>query len=391
MKKNQAPGIVWLLILLTNLFQSLPAQECTKSKPLPMPADTLANPLTVTLFQNLVKYARQGIMVGHQDALSYGVNWKGNGERSDIKDITGAHPAVYGWEIGGLEMGRNANLDGVPFDEMRQNIIRAYENGGINTISWHAFNPVTGKDSWANTKRPNPTVRKMLPGGPAHQAFRQQLDLVAAFFLSLKGPQGEAIPLVFRPWHEHSGNWFWWGKMHCSREEYIELYRFTIDYLQQQHQIHQLLIAFSPDVGFTDEASYLERYPGDDIVDVMGVDDYHSLRTNQPQQLILHLEIISELAAKKNKVAAFTETGVTDLAERKYFMEELYPCLNHSDKTRSVAWVLFWRNHDEQQHYVPYQGHPSTEDFVRFTSQDIIWLNNELPDFYGRLKMSEKR
>lgn len=380
----------WLLSLSVG-WAVLPAPLAAQQCPKVLPCDSLASPLTVTLWQNLRRYAPAGIMVGHQDALSYGVNRKGNGEHSDIREVAGAHPAVYGWDIGGLEMGRNANLDGVPFDEMRQNIQRAYLNGGINTISWHAFNPITGKDSWANTKRPNPTVRKMLPGGPAHQAFKQQLDLVAAFFHSLKGPGGEAIPIVFRPWHEHSGNWFWWGKMHCTRDEYIQLYRFTIEYLRERHQIHQMLIAFSPDVGFTDAATYLERYPGDDMVDIIGLDDYHSLRTHQPGQLIRHLEIISTIAAEKHKVAAFTETGVTDLSERNYFMEELFPCLNHSDKTRAIAWVLFWRNHDEQQHYVPYAGHPAADDFIRFTRQELIWLNNELPDFYGRLNTSEKQ
>ncbi len=349
------------------------------------PSDPQASPMTVQLYSNLHKLAKDKIMIGHQDALSYGVLWKGDGQRSDIKDISGSHPAVYGWDIGGIELGWDINLDGVSFSGMRENIIRAFENGGLNTISWHAFDPITEKDSWANTKTPNPIVSKMLPGGIAHQAFIKQLDYVAAFFKTLTDKHEQPIPIVFRPWHEHSGNWFWWGKMHCTIDEYVSLYRFTVSYLRNHHSLHNLIMAYSPDVGFDSKESYLERYPGDDVVDVIGVDDYHSLRSGNPQQLIKHLEIISAIANDKNKISAYTETGITDFENRNYFMEELYPCLNHSDLTRSVSWVLFWRNHDQAQHYVPYKGHPAENDFVEFCNQNLIILNNDLPDLYGRL------
>ena len=346
------------------------------------PSDTLATAMTKQLYNSICNLSGKGIMIGHQDALSYGVHWKKGENRSDIKDVTGSHPAVYGWDIGGLELGWEANLDSVPFDQMRDNIILAFENGGVNTISWHVFNPVTSLDSWADTKLPNKTVSMILPGGSHHKAFIAQLDAVAAFFKTLNTKEGEPIPIVFRPWHEHSGNWFWWGAKHCSKEEYIQLYRFTVSYLRTKHALHQLLMAYSPDVGFTDEDSYLERYPGDDVVDVIGVDDYNSLRTNQPTKLINHLEIISAIATKKNKISAFTETGITDFSGRNYFMHELFPCLDHSQLTRSVSWVLFWRNHNEKQFYVPYPSNPATVDFIEFCNKEYILLNNDLPDLY---------
>ena len=74
----------------------------------------------------------------------------------------GDYPAVLGCELGGLELGNEKNLDGVPFDKMRQEIIKHYQNGGIVTISWHPYNPVTGKDAW-NTG--GDAVKEVLPGG----------------------------------------------------------------------------------------------------------------------------------------------------------------------------------------------------------------------------------
>ena len=72
--------------------------------------------------------------------------WAGNMNpgRSDIRDITGEYPAVYGFDLGRIELGWKVNLDSVPFDKTRQYIQEAYERGGIITLSWHLNNPLTG-------------------------------------------------------------------------------------------------------------------------------------------------------------------------------------------------------------------------------------------------------
>ena len=99
----------------------------------------------IECLQQLRKY---GIMFGHQDALFYGTTWKWEYGRSDVNDVCGDYPAVLGCELGGLELGNEKNLDGVPFDKMRQQIIEHYKKGGIITISWHPYNPVTGQNAW---------------------------------------------------------------------------------------------------------------------------------------------------------------------------------------------------------------------------------------------------
>jgi mannan endo-1,4-beta-mannosidase len=346
------------------------------------PADAGASEKTITLFRNLAALAPDYVMIGHQDALSYGVKWVGDENRSDLHDVTGSHPAVFGWDIGGIDIGLDKNLDSVPFDQMRKNMIRVFEMGGGNTISWHAYDPRTGKDSWVDTKIAVNTVSQILPGGARHADFLKNLDRTGVFLSSLKSKEGELIPLVFRPWHEHSGSWFWWGRLHCTREEYIELFRFTVHYLREKHELNNLLIAYSPDIGFANAAEYLERYPGDDIVDVIGLDDYHSLRQNKPENLIRNLEIIAGIARDKGKIAAFTETGCTNVEDKLYFTQKLLPVLEHSDLTHSISWVLFWRNGNKKHHFMPYKGHKSAADFRRFVAHPLILMQNNVPDLY---------
>ena len=113
--------------------------------------------------------------------------WDGNmkkAEGSDVKDVTGDYPAVYGWELGHLEIDSPHNLDSVPFNTMKQLIQTGYERGGVITISWHLNNPLTGKTAWNPAEG---TVASVLPGGSRNDLFKTWLDKVAGFMNGLKG------------------------------------------------------------------------------------------------------------------------------------------------------------------------------------------------------------
>jgi mannan endo-1,4-beta-mannosidase len=107
----------WLLLLTGLSVASFAfAQTATPE----LPADPKATRQTIALNSNLKKLAAKGFMFGHQDDLAYGVNWRYENGRSDVKEVAGDYPAVYGWELGGLEADEEKNLDGVPFKMMRQ-------------------------------------------------------------------------------------------------------------------------------------------------------------------------------------------------------------------------------------------------------------------------------
>ena len=110
MKKSACLSFYLLVIFFNSLTVS--GQTATND----LPADKKATKETIALYHNLKKLLNEGIMFGHQDDLAYGVGWKYEPGRSDIKDVTGDYPAVYGFELGRLEMDQPVNLDSVPFD-----------------------------------------------------------------------------------------------------------------------------------------------------------------------------------------------------------------------------------------------------------------------------------
>ena len=85
-----------------------------------VPADSKATKETVRLYQNLMKLQKKGIMFGHQDALAYGHGWYSEEGRSDVKDACGDYPAVYGWELGNLELNDMFSLDSIYFDRIQK-------------------------------------------------------------------------------------------------------------------------------------------------------------------------------------------------------------------------------------------------------------------------------
>ena len=144
------------------------------------------------LIERLHLLQKRGVMFGHQDALFYGTTWKWEYGRSDVNDVCGDYPAVLGCELGGLELGNGKNLDGVPFDKMRQQIIDHYQKGGIVTISWHPYNPVTGKDAWHTEGN---AVTEVLPGGKETAKLQLWHKRLAEFFASLKDQKGNIVGL----------------------------------------------------------------------------------------------------------------------------------------------------------------------------------------------------
>ena len=143
-------------------------------------------------------------MFGHQDDLMYGHSWKIDDDadmfvQSDVKASCGKYPAVYGMDLGGIEMGWPANLDKNYFDNMRKSAIAHHERGGITTFSWHPRNPLTGGDAWDVTS--DQVVASILPGGEKHELFMGWLANAADFMESIKTADGQPIPLIFRPWH----------------------------------------------------------------------------------------------------------------------------------------------------------------------------------------------
>lgn len=334
-----------------------------------MPIDKKATKETINLYRNLKKIANKGFMFGHQDDLAYGVGWKhdtsaNSAGRSDIKDVTGDYPAVYGWELGHLEINKPFNLDSVPFNTMQELIRQGYDRGGVITISWHLNNPLTGKSAW--DAKPG-AVASVLPGGAKNGLYKSWLDKVAAFMNGLKASEGEFIPVIFRPFHELNGNWFWWGGKNCSPDEFKKLWMFTVSYLRDEKKLHHLLYAYNTD-RYSSREEYLEKYPGDGWLDVIGFDIYQRNSTNEKfiMDMGMMLSTLEGIAKEKNKIPALTEFG-GNFSDTDWWTGTFLKAIGQY----KISYVLGWRNagkksNGEFEVYVPYRGHVSEKDFIRF-------------------------
>lgn len=336
--------------------------------------DPKATPETKNLYANLKRLAKTGTMIGHQDDLAYGVGWKYQDGRSDIRDVAGEYPAVFGWDLGHLELGSKVNLDSVPFDRMRGFVQQVYAQGGVNTFSWHLSNPVDPtKSSWDSQ---DSTIRHMFENRRAKRRYKQWLTLVADFMKSLKGPNGEAIPVIFRPFHEHTGSWFWWGKNHASVEDYKKMWHFTEDYLRRKKKVHNILYAYSPD-NFKSREDFLERYPGDDYVDIVGFDTYHRPAADTANRFVpdtrKRVEILRQIGADKNKITAITETGVEQVPIADWWTSVLMPIVQDA----GLSYVLLWRNGRSDHYYAPYPNQISAENFKEFLKDPKILMEKQ--------------
>lgn len=340
--------------------------------------DKKASPETIQLYKNLVKTTNKGILFGHQDDLAYGVNWKYEAGRSDVKDVTGDYPAVYGWDLGGLEKKSDKNIDGVPFDKMRQFIKDAHSRGGIVTLSWHFDNPLTGKNAWDTAPK---SLASTLPGGVSHEKFKSWLDEAAKYILSLKDKKGKAIPILYRPYHELTGTWFWWCKNNGSPEEFKTLWKFTIDYLQKKG-VHNLIYVYNT-ADFKTKEEFLEYYPGSDYVDILSFDKYQFNDPTKDNSFIENCQrqfkIMDEVAKEQHKIMAFAETGYEAIPYDKWWTDTLMKAIGDY----KISYVLVWRNHGWQEkekkmhYYAPYKGQVSEKDFIDFYNLDQILFEKE--------------
>lgn len=341
--------------------------------------DARATATTQILYKNLYQLSQKNTLFGHQDDLAYGVNWKYVKGNSDIKAVVNDYPAVYGWDMARIELDSARNIDGVPFEKMRQYIKEGYQRGGVITLSWHFNNPLNGGSSWDTTQN---AVASILPGGAKHELYKSWLDKASRFMHSLKGSKGEAIPILFRPFHELTGDWFWWGSKTSTPAQLKAAWRFTINYLRKEKQLHNLIVVYNTN-DFTTEAAYLERYPGDDVVDLLSFDHYQFDTQSQKDfiKAVRHeMTLLTQIAKAKHKPMAFAETGYEAIPVANWWTQALWPAI----KNFPVAYVLVWRNAGyspsmkKMHYYAPYPGQASANDFKKIYQNPKILFEKKL-------------
>lgn len=359
-----------------------------------------ATPETRSLFAFLKTNRQKAIMFGHQHETTQGLTIKKtDGTESDTFNVVGDFAAVYGWDSLSIVSPR-------PEGDVVQQIKKAYARGGIITISAHLNNPKTDGE-----KGPWPTgtswdkrsaVKEALPGGSHNKVLNNYLDQLADWAHNLKDDKGTLIPVVMRLFHENTGAWFWWGNEQSTPAEYQQLYRYSVEYLRDKKGVTNFLYAYSPNEFVNPkESDYLERYPGDDWVDVMGFDSYGFLNDKIDawfKTVIDNTAMIVRMADARGKVPVISEIGIQapDIGAGKidnHWYRKLIGGLKADKDARRIAFLLVWRNSPDgdgngHPHYwVPFPSEENVkngtlEDFRAFYQDDLTAFNRDISKVY---------
>ncbi|MCM4157801.1 beta-mannosidase [Gramella sp. AN32] len=347
--------------------------------------DSKATEDTKALYANLWEVQQSGTMFGHHDDLIYGRNWYTENGRSDIKDVVGDYPAVFSVDVAEIMDDRSNGSD--LNDDRIRTIKEARSRGEVIIANMHLNNPLTGGDSWDNSS--NIVAKEILTDGSTTQVkYVGWLDKLAEFANNLKDSNGELIPIIFRPFHEHTQTWSWWGRSATTQTEFVQLWKFTIDYLKDSKDVHNFIYAISPQL---DQAgskdSFLFRWPGDDYVDFIGMDSYHGTNTSAFSTNLRNLTLLSQ---EKMMPCGVTETGVEGIRYADgtpiddYWTNEIGIPL----AGKEISMIVLWRNkYDPDQnghhYFAPFEGEATTENFVDFYEMSHILFSNDLPNMYG--------
>lgn len=349
--------------------------------------DRAATDETVGLYNKLKSWSSKGVLFGHQHAREYGHGWEDRKNTSDVKLVTGSNPAVIGFDFMVFDE-KDPDKKDRGIKQMRKLMADTYDRGGVVTIAWHAANPVlalngTDKGNGFNWEEgySNLAVPEILPGAPYNVVFKAKLKVIGEFVKSVKGKDGKPVPMIFRPFHEMDGSWFWWGRTHRTAEEYKELWKFTVQYLRDSLNVHQFIYAYSPDCGFQSKESYLIDYPGGEYVDMLGMDNYNDLGRYGKYDIEAakkKLQILGEVGKEFNKLIALTETGLESIVKNDWYTTVLLPLLK--DSKLPITYVLVWRNdiYSATHFYAPYPGHASVPDFIKFYNDPYTIFESDL-------------
>ncbi len=215
-----------------------------------------------------------------------------------IRDVTGKEPAIYGTDFVEYSTARQY-LGEVPLDHTTERAIKWWQEGGLVTYCWHWSVPNDIND-WSKgcqfyTDQTSFDICRALDEStPEHDVLIKDIDLIAA---ELRKLEEADVPVLWRPLHEAAGTWFWWGAKGVG--PYLQLYRLMYDRLTNFHHLNNLIWVWN--------GQHKDWYPGDDVVDIIGMDLYPAKHNYDSQVSDF---ITAQRYTTANKIIAYSENGV---------------------------------------------------------------------------------
>ena len=381
--------------------------------------DDQADAKTVALYQYLKAVGESSsVIYGHMEDTVLKAGASGL-TYSDTEDVTGSISAVDGLDCGGLFSGfaekfisrypdKAKELGIVNDGNTAEDDIKAAAafsnisigNGAIMTLSSHMPNFAYAEkkenaDSISKAydkfdyskadsyKLTGDCMNNILPGGKFNEAYTAYLDLIAEYASLVDGP------VLFRPLHENTGGWFWWGSTFCTPDTYKSVFKYTVDYMRDVKGVHNFIYLYGPGSEAASEAEYEERYPGDGYVDMVGFDSYDNNPSEGENYTFQDnfkntIRLTNSFAKKHNKLFAVTETGIaTDGGKsllltgngRKDWYNEILDIV--TDKEFNCCYFMLWSNYSSSgSYYTPFVarknedgtlfGHEMLDNFISF-------------------------
>ncbi|MBN1408196.1 MAG: hypothetical protein JW956_10420 [Calditrichaceae bacterium] len=265
--------VLSLIILLT--LNSLAAED-NMIKPVTPKASTEAQALLDLFYHISGKY----ILTGQHNFP----NVKDRNSQFAAKYI-GKTPVVWSTDMGFAKPGDTDSYLARP--DIVKEAIRQHQLGSLVTICWHAVpptadEPVTFRPDFSKPAKPESlaSVQGQLldqqfqdvltPGTELYKRWEAQVDTIAFYLKKLRDAK---VPVLWRPYHEMNGDWFWWGGRtgkYSTKALYRQLYNRYVNH----HELTNLIWMWSVDRAHKEEMHYAKYYPGNDYLDIIALDVY---------------------------------------------------------------------------------------------------------------------
>ena len=277
---------------------------------LPVPAqlsDAQADLNTQVLMSYMTSNYGEKTLAGHQHDESKNLPFPSS---TYLNLSGGLKPALRSSDFMEYSPTRIAN-GANPRNETEQSIAWAKVNGGIVSMTWHWNAPANlvnaGDWPWWRGFYTQATTFNLPaalanPSGSDYQLILRDIDAIAA---QLQKFEDAGVPVIWRPLHEAQGGWFWWGAH--GPETFKQLWRLMHDRLTNEHGLHNLIWEFTSSAA---EGNHLDWYPGDDMVDMVGLDIYTDRTSTMSGQWY---DVLAHYNGRK--MIALSESGTLPNAE----------------------------------------------------------------------------
>ncbi|WP_228745289.1 PA14 domain-containing protein [Paenibacillus sp. S150] len=280
-----------------------PSTAAASSSSAPVNPD--ASAAAVKLLSDLYAISGKGIITGQHDYLESPDEFS-----NKLKGTSGQYAALHGYELGVIS-GQSESTAAAQRKNVVNSAINWYKNGGIVAMTFHEQLPGTSYQ-WANVQKTISQAefnKYVTPGTAQYNSLIADLDKVA---VSLKSLRDAGVPVLWRPYHEMNGNWFWWGQ----KNNFAELWNIMYERFVGVHQLNNLLWVWNPNAPNAWSDPYELTYPGADKVDVLAADIYNNDYMNKYHDSLLSLANGKPIAIGEN--GEMPSTAKLQLSQRKW-------------------------------------------------------------------------